>query len=149
MPLLLRIDRKRQVCFGERLVGYEGNIDRSRITDRLRQQTNLIVKVWARAEPSVPPRGVVRAGACRDARLIFQSKAAVHRSADYIEDRNQHWIQKVSKRIAERWRKHDGARGSRLVVVVDDLRKPLPEQHLVYRVGFRESGHVEISIVVV
>ena len=46
-------------------------------------------------------------------------------------------------------RLHAGARRAGLVMVVNDLRKPIPIKHAVDGFGFRLCNHIKISIVIV
>ena len=73
----------------------------------------------------------------------------MHRGPDRVEAREDERIEVVVGRIPEGRRVQHGARWTGLVVVVDDLRKPLLVQHPVDVGRLGKGGHVEISIVVV
>src|SRR5687768_1789967 len=127
----------------------EGNLDRRRIADRLREQPNHVVEVHRRPEPAIPPRGIVRASPRCGARLLLEHETIVHRRTDEVDAGDDEWIVEVVEGIAERRREQHRARRAGLMVIVHDLREPLAEQHArhVLRLGLRD--HVEVTVVVV
>src|SRR5262249_42415532 len=73
----------------------------------------------------------------------------MHGRSDFVEKRDDRRIQEVIEGIAKRRREHDRAGRARLVMVVDDLRKPAAEEHLVDDIRLRKGTHVEVAIVIV
>ena len=73
----------------------------------------------------------------------------MHRSPNGIETCEDERIEVVVGRPPERRGEQHGARRARLMVIVDDLRKPLVEQHAVDIGGLRQRRHVKITVVVV
>src|SRR5687768_5362895 len=148
MPLL-RKNWKRKIPARQKPVGHNRNLDWRWIANGLSEQPDLIVEIDRRAQASIPPCRVARAAPHRRPRLSLSYKAAMHCRADEIDSNRNERIDVVVAWIAERRSEHDSARGSRLVVVVHDLRMPGAEQDAVdcLRLGLRR--HVGVAVVVV
>ena len=73
----------------------------------------------------------------------------MHRRADHVQAGHDHRIEVVVEGIAERRREDHRAGRAGLVMVVHDLRQPLPVHQLVQVLGFLRVRHVEVAVVVV
>ena len=144
-----RLHRQREVALGQLPLGSEWNLDRSRIADGLGQQPDHVLEVRRGSQATVPPRRVRPAGSHGRAPLPLLDEPPVHRGPDRVEAREDERIEVGVGRIPEGRSVQNGARRTRLVVIVDDLGKPLLEQHPVDVGGLGKGGHVEITIVVV
>ena len=73
----------------------------------------------------------------------------MHGRAQLLDLQGNQGIEVVVERVAKGRDKDDGAGGTGLVMVVDDLRKPLEEELVVHVGGFGHGGHVEVAVVIV
>src|SRR6185369_12903776 len=125
---LLRRDRKRQVSLRELALGQKRNFHRRRIADRFGQQADHVVKVSYRTQSAVPPGRVRRTRSHRRARFVLGYKTAVHRGPHKVDSKWNQRIEIVVERIAKRRREKHGAYGSGLMMIVNDLRKPVVKE---------------------
>ena len=145
----LRLDGGGQVVVGKHPLENQRDLHRGRVPDRLREEPDHVLEVGRRAQAAVPPRRVVRAAPPRRPGLPLLREARVHGGPHEIDPRDDHRVDVVVERIAERGREEHGPGGSRLVVVVDDLGIPRPVHLPVHVLGFRLEGRVEVPVVVV
>ena len=148
MPLLRR-DGRGVVAGGYELLRAELDLDGRRVALRLGQDTDDVVEVARGADVAVEPGRVARARAHGRARFAFGHQPAVHGGAHSLYAERDQRVVVVVVRIPERRREQHGARRTRLVVVVHDLRVPLLVHHPrhVLRLGLRD--HIGVAVVVV
>ena len=149
VPHRLRIDRVHEIGARQRHRRNERNALGRRIPDRLGEETDHVVEVRNRAQTTVPPRRVARAGADRDPGLVLHREARLHCRANGVDSHRNRRIEVVVEGIAEGRREHHRAGGTGLVMVVDDLREPIPEHDVVVVLRLVLVRHVEVTIVVV
>ena len=101
------------------------------------------------AHAAVPPRGVTRTGAHGGARLVLGNHAAMQRTAQTINARDDPAVEIRIRWIAEWWRKHHRAGGASLVMVVQDLWMPFHVRDAADVRRFFRGVHVRVTIVVV
>ncbi len=107
------------------------------------------MKIDGRPQTAVPPRRIPGAGAhCRTG-LVLRDETVVHRRPDDIQPGDDQRIEEVIERVAEGRSEKDRPGRPRLVVVVDNLRKPLVIKDTIDRLGFGLVRHVKIAVVVV
>ena len=145
----LRSDRKREVGARELTGRHEGNLGGRGAADRFGEQPDLVVEVGGGAEAAVPPRRVVAARAHGDAGLALGGEARMHRRGHEVDAERHQRIEHVIERLAEGRREHHGAGRSALVMVVDDLREPLPVEDAVHvdRLGLAREEEVAVVVV--
>ena len=146
---LLRRNRRGDIGARQDEARHCRNLRRRRIADDLRQQADDVLEVRRRPQPAVPPRGIGRPRSHREPRLPFLEEAVVHVRTDHVEPGDDHGIEVVVEGIAERRGEQHRAGRTGLVVVVHDLRQPLPVHQLVHVLGLARVRHVEVAIVVV
>jgi hypothetical protein len=73
----------------------------------------------------------------------------VHGGAHKVYAERHEWIVVIVEGIAEGWRKQDCSGWSGLMMVVNNLRKPLVIENAVDCFRFRLRSHVEVTIVIV
>ena len=107
------------------------------------------MEIAGRAQAAIPPRRIARTGAHRGARFSLGEKALHHRCPQRIDAADHERINMVVERIPERRAEQDRAGGAGLVVVVNDVRKPIKIEDAVHvpRLGLRVG--VEITVVIV
>ena len=145
----LRRDRRREITARQHLAQCHRNRRRRRAPDDFRENANDVLEVCGRPKATVPPGGVARPGAHGEAGLVLLQKTLVHRGANHVESHDDHGVEVVVERIAERRREDDRAFGAGLVVVVHDLRQPLPVHQLIQVLGFGQIGHIKVAVVIV
>ncbi len=153
LPVVPRLRRhgRGQVAVRQLHRRHEGELDRRGVADDLGEQPDHVVEVHDRAQPAVPPRGVVREAALAGARHPALDQTRVHGRAHLLDLEGDERVEVVVEGVAE-GRHEDHAAGlpeARLVVVVDDLWKPLPEHDPVHVRGLRHVRHEEVAVVVV
>ena len=146
---LLRRDGHRDVAGRNLARQHERNAHRRRAADDFRQHRDGVVKRRRVADAAIPPAVIRPARSHRRTGLSLHRQTRVHRRAQRLNPQHEDGVEVVVVRVAKRWRIHDGARWSALVMIVEDLRKPLVVENavLVLRLGLR--GHEEVAIVVV
>src|SRR4029079_3677637 len=100
MPLL-RLDRRGEIAARQQLIHDDRNATRRRGADDLGQNSDKALEVADRAKTAIPPRGVARARAHREARLVFLEETLMDREAYCVEAHDDHGIDVVVERIAE------------------------------------------------
>ena len=145
----LRRDRRRQVAARQHLTKHDGNLGRRGAADDFRQNADDVLEVRRRAQSTVPPGRVAGPRTHGEARLVLLQKALMHRRANHVEPHDDHGIEVVVERIAERRRENHRAGRTGLMMIVHDLRQPLPVHEFVHVLRLGQIRHVEIAIVVV
>ncbi len=72
----------------------------------------------------------------------------MHGHSDQLDSQRHKGIEVVVERIAEGRGEQHASGWTRLMLIVNDLRKPFPVEHAVDGFGLRLSNHVEVSVVV-
>ena len=108
-----------------------------------------VVEVARRSEAAVPPSRVGSAAARDDTGLAFAREATIHRRCDPVDAAHDRWVRAVVERIAERRSEEDRALRRGLVVVVDDLRTPVGEEHTAHCARLFHVARIEVAVVVV
>ena len=125
MPLL-RLDGEGLIAVRQLAVRQERNANGCRMANRFRQHTELVVEVPRRPHVAVEPRRVAGSRSHGGAGFALGRHAGVDGGSERLDPQWHQRIVDVVERVAERRREHDGARGPGLVVVVHDLRIPVP-----------------------
>ena len=113
------------------------------------EQPDDVVEVARRSKAAVPPSRVGSAAARDHAGLAFACEATIHRRCDPVDASHDRWVRAVVERIAERRSEEDRALRRGLVVVVDDLRTPVGEEHTAHCARLFHVARIEVAVVVV
>src|SRR4051812_30887976 len=145
MPFLRR-NRIRRGAIRNETSWQKWDIHRRGTADRLREKSDLVMKIRCRSQTAIPPRGKEGTRALGVAGLAFDIHPIVHRRTDSIDARDNEGIKDVVEWIAIRRTRYDRSGRARLVVIIDDLGQPFHIELPRHIARFRQIDHEEIAI---
>ena len=148
MPVA-RADRHHLVAARQLGRWHQRDLRRGRPADDLGQQADAVVEIGDRPFHAIVPGRIGRRAARARTGLAFRNQARMHGEADFVELRHDDRVIVEIERIAERRHEHHHALRPGLMLVIDDLRIPLAEQHPIDILGLGHRRHEAVAVIIV